>query len=73
MSDWQVITGGVTAPKGYQATGIPAGLKPSGAEDLALILSDVDAIAAGVFTTTQVRAACVDYCRLQLELSLIHI
>ena len=67
MSDWQVITGGVTAPKGYQATGIPAGLKPSGAEDLALILSDVDAIAAGVFTTTQVRAACVDYCRLHLE------
>ncbi|MGK7921858.1 MAG: bifunctional ornithine acetyltransferase/N-acetylglutamate synthase, partial [Trichodesmium sp.] len=67
MSDWQVITGGVTAPKGYQATGITAGLKPSGAADLALILSDVDAIAAGVFTTTQVRAACVDYCRQQLE------
>ena len=42
MSDWQVITGGVTAPKGYQATGITAGLKPSGAEDLALILSNVD-------------------------------
>lgn len=67
MSDWQVITGGVTAPKGYQATGITAGLKPSGAEDLALILSNVDAIAAGVFTTTQVRAACVDYCRQCLE------
>ncbi|MEM1172611.1 MAG: bifunctional ornithine acetyltransferase/N-acetylglutamate synthase [Cyanobacteria bacterium P01_H01_bin.35] len=67
MSDWQIITGGVTAPKGYQATGIIAGLKPSGAADLALILSDVDAIAAGVFTTTQVRAACVDYCRQRLE------
>ncbi|MEB3343403.1 bifunctional ornithine acetyltransferase/N-acetylglutamate synthase [Okeania sp.] len=67
MSDWQVITGGVTAPKGYQATGIIAGLKPSGAADLALILSDVDAIAAGVFTTSQVRAACVDYCRQRLE------
>ncbi len=67
MSDWQVITGGVTAPKGYQATGIIAGLKPSGAADLALILSGVDAIAAGVFTTTQVRAACVDYCRQRLE------
>ena len=34
--------------------------------DLALILSDVDAIAAGVFTTSQVRAACVEYCRQQL-------
>ncbi|NEP87872.1 MAG: bifunctional ornithine acetyltransferase/N-acetylglutamate synthase [Okeania sp. SIO2C2] len=67
MSDWQVITGGVTAPKGYRATGVTAGLKPSGAQDLALILSDVDAIAAGVFTTSQVRAACVDYCRQQLE------
>jgi len=67
MSDWQVITGGVTAPKEYRATGIIAGLKPSGAFDLALILSDVDAIAAGVFTTTQVRAACVDYCRQRLE------
>ncbi|MGD1805588.1 bifunctional ornithine acetyltransferase/N-acetylglutamate synthase [Dapis sp. BLCC M126] len=67
MSDWQIITGGVTAPKGYQATGIIAGLKPSGAADLALILSDVDAIAAGVLTTTQVRAACVDYCRQRLE------
>jgi glutamate N-acetyltransferase/amino-acid N-acetyltransferase len=65
--DWQVITGGVTAPKGYQAAGITAGLKPSGAPDLALIVSDVEAIAAGVFTTSQVRAACVDYCRQRLK------
>lgn len=67
MSDWQKIDGGITAPKGYRASGIVAGLKPSGAPDLALILSDVDAIAAGVFTTSQVRAACVDYCRQQLQ------
>ena len=67
MADWQLISGGVTAPKGYQAAGIAAGLKPSGAPDLALILSDVDAIAAGVFTTSQVRAACVDYCRQRLQ------
>ncbi|HBQ96972.1 MAG TPA: arginine biosynthesis bifunctional protein ArgJ, partial [Cyanobacteria bacterium UBA11691] len=67
MSDWQVIEGGVTAPKGYQAAGITAGLKPSGQPDLALIVSDVEAIAAGVFTTVQVRAACVDYCRQRLE------
>ena len=38
MSDWQEITGGVTAPKGYRAAGIAAGLKPSGLPDLALIL-----------------------------------
>ncbi len=67
MSDWQEITGGVTAPRGYQAAGIVAGLKPSGLPDLALILSDVDAIAAGVFTTSHVRAACVDYCRQRLQ------
>jgi glutamate N-acetyltransferase/amino-acid N-acetyltransferase len=67
MSDWQEITGGVTAPKGYRAAGIAAGLKPSGLPDLALILSDVDAIAAGVFTTSHVRAAPVDYCRQRLQ------
>ncbi|MBD2363670.1 bifunctional ornithine acetyltransferase/N-acetylglutamate synthase [Anabaena minutissima FACHB-250] len=67
MADWQEITGGVTAPKGYRAAGITAGLKPSGLPDLALIVSDVEAIAAGVFTTSQVRAACVDYCRQHLQ------
>jgi glutamate N-acetyltransferase/amino-acid N-acetyltransferase len=67
MADWQVIPGGVTAPKGFKAGGIAAGLKPSGSPDLALIVSDVDAIAAGVFTTSQVKAACVDYCRQRLQ------
>ncbi|MBE9115001.1 bifunctional ornithine acetyltransferase/N-acetylglutamate synthase [Lusitaniella coriacea LEGE 07157] len=67
MTDWQVVNGGVTAPRGYRAAGIAAGLKPSGAPDLALILSETDAIAAGVFTTSQVRAACVDYCRRRLN------
>ncbi|WP_315786136.1 bifunctional ornithine acetyltransferase/N-acetylglutamate synthase [Fischerella sp. JS2] len=67
MADWHEITGGVTAPRGYRAAGIKAGLKPSGLPDLALIVSDVEAIAAGVFTTSQVRAACVDYCRQRLQ------
>ncbi|WP_373524682.1 bifunctional ornithine acetyltransferase/N-acetylglutamate synthase [Nostoc sp.] len=67
MADWQKITGGITAPRGYQAAGITAGLKPSGLPDLALIFSDVEAIAAGVFTTSQVKAACVDYCRQRLQ------
>ncbi len=67
MSDWQEIPGGVTAPRGYRAAGIAAGLKPSGLPDLALILSDVEAIAAGVFTTSHVRAAPVDYCRERLQ------
>jgi glutamate N-acetyltransferase/amino-acid N-acetyltransferase len=67
MADWQEISGGITAPKGFQAAGITAGLKPSGAPDLALIWSETEAIAAGVFTTSQVRAACVDYCRQRLQ------
>ena len=67
MTDWQEITGGITAPKGFKATGIAAGLKPSGSPDLALIFSETEAIAAGVFTTSQVRAACVDYCRQRLQ------
>lgn len=67
MADWQKISGAVTAPRGFQAAGITAGLKPSGAKDLALIVSDTDAIAAGVFTTSCVRAACVDYCRQRLQ------
>ncbi|GET43059.1 bifunctional ornithine acetyltransferase/N-acetylglutamate synthase [Microseira wollei] len=67
MADWQVISGSVTAPRGYRAAGITAGLKPSGLPDLALIVSDVEAIAAGVFTTSVVRAACVDYCRQRLQ------
>ncbi len=67
MSDWQQIEGGITAPKGYKAAGIAVGLKPSKAPDLALIWSDTEAIAAGVFTTSQVRAACVDYCRQRLQ------
>ena len=67
MTDWQEVPGGVTAPKGYRAAGIAAGLKASGLPDLALIVSDGAAIAAGVFTTNQVQAACVTYCRQQLQ------
>ena len=67
MSDWHVIGGGVTAPKGFKSSGITAGLKPSQAPDLALIWSETEAIAAGVFTTSCVRAACVDYCRQRLQ------
>ena len=67
MTDYKPISGGVTAPNGFQAAGIVAGLKPSQQPDLALIYSESSAIAAGVFTTSQVRAACVDYCRQQLQ------
>jgi len=67
VADWQEIPGGVTAARGFRAAGITAGLKPSGAKDLSAIVSDVDAIAAGVFTLSQVRAACVDYSAQKLQ------
>jgi len=53
------IAGGVTTPKGYRANGVSCGIKRSGRPDLAVILSSVDANAAGVFTTNIVRAAPV--------------
>ncbi len=51
---------GVTAPAGFRATGIAAGIKASGALDLALVLNEgPDSSAAGVFTRNKVKAAPV--------------
>ena len=55
-----VRTQGVTAPAGFRATGIAAGIKASGALDLALVFNEgPDHGAAGVFTRNQVKAAPV--------------
>jgi glutamate N-acetyltransferase/amino-acid N-acetyltransferase len=55
-----IRTQGVTAPAGFRATGIAAGIKASGALDLALVLNEgPDHAAAGVFTRNQVKAAPV--------------
>ena len=48
---WQPISGGITAPQGFQAAGITAGLKPSGNPDLSLLLAPDGAVCAGTFTT----------------------
>lgn len=53
------IKGSITAPRGYRAAGISAGIKPSGRKDMALIVSDVPAVVAAVFTTNKVKAAPV--------------
>src|SRR3981189_2098126 len=51
---------GVTAPAGFRATGIAAGIKASGALDLALVFNEgPDYGAAGVFTRNKVKAAPV--------------
>ncbi len=54
-------------PKGFKCAGISAGIKSGGTKDMALILSDEPASAAGVFTTNQVCAAPVKVCREHLK------
>ncbi|KAA2256376.1 bifunctional glutamate N-acetyltransferase/amino-acid acetyltransferase ArgJ [Solihabitans fulvus] len=50
----------VTAPAGFRAAGVAAGIKVSGAADLALVVNDGPRDdAAGVFTTNKVKAAPV--------------
>jgi len=53
------IPGGITAPKGYKAAGVKAGLKKSGKLDLAVIYSTTPASVAAVFTTNTMAAAPV--------------
>ncbi|MFG3599481.1 bifunctional glutamate N-acetyltransferase/amino-acid acetyltransferase ArgJ [Micromonospora chersina] len=50
----------VTTPRGFRAAGVAAGLKASGAGDVALVVNDgPDAGVAGVFTANRVKAAPV--------------
>lgn len=53
------IGGGITAPKGFMAAGVKAGIKKSGKEDIALIYSKTPASAAALFTTNAMAAAPV--------------
>ena len=45
--------------RGFQVAGVHAGLKKDGAPDFSLVVSEVDCIAAGVFTKNKVKAAPV--------------
>jgi len=56
--DIKYIDGGVTSPKGFLASGIYCGLKKSNLQkDLALIYSEVPAVAAGMYTKNKVKGA----------------
>ena len=57
--DLEWLTGGVTAVPEILASGIAAGIKPSGKKDLALLYSSSPARAAAVFTSNQVKGAPV--------------
>jgi len=59
----------VTSPKGFRAAGIAAGIKSSGARDLAVVVNDGPLnTAAGVFTTNRIQAAPVQWSKRALKL-----
>lgn len=57
----KVITGGVTAAKGFEAASTAAGIKYEGRKDMALIVSRREAVSAGTFTSNVVKAAPVKW------------
>jgi glutamate N-acetyltransferase/amino-acid N-acetyltransferase len=63
LTDAETITrtdGNAASPKGFRAAGIHSGVKRE-KPDLALLVSEIPASAAGVFTTNKVKAAPVKY------------
>lgn len=63
----KIIKGGVTSPIGFAANGIKAGIKKSGRKDLALVCSEVPAVAAAAFTTNKFQASPVKVSKLHLK------
>lgn len=62
-----IIEGGVTAPKGFEAAAAAAGIKYQGRTDMALIYSKRPCKVAGTFTTNVVKAAPVKWDRAIVE------
>ncbi|MDR5659892.1 bifunctional glutamate N-acetyltransferase/amino-acid acetyltransferase ArgJ [Serpentinicella sp. ANB-PHB4] len=62
MKNYKIIEGDVTSPKGYKASGVHTGIKKK-MKDMTLILSDVMASTAALFTTNKVCAAPVTVSR----------
>lgn len=55
------INGGVTAPKGFEAAGLNAGIKNNVKKDMAMVYSKVPCTVGGTFTTNKVKAAPVKW------------
>ena len=63
-----LINGGVCAPKGFKAGGIHCGIRKNKTKrDIALIVSDVEASAAAVYTTNLVKGAPLVVTKKHLE------
>ncbi|HJD41740.1 MAG TPA: bifunctional glutamate N-acetyltransferase/amino-acid acetyltransferase ArgJ [Candidatus Mediterraneibacter quadrami] len=63
----QIIEGGVTAAKGFEAAAVAAGIKYQDRTDMALIYSEKPCKVAGTFTTNLVKAAPVKWDRAIVE------
>jgi len=57
---------GVTYPRGFRTAGATGGIKASGRPDVALVVADGPATAAGVFTRSRAAGAPVRLCRERL-------
>ena len=64
-----IINGGVTAAKGFEAASAAAGIKYQGRTDMALVYSQKPCEAAGTFTTNVVKAAPVKWDKKEVESS----
>ncbi len=64
--NYQIINGGVTAPKGFLAASTAAGIKKNGDTDMSMLYSISPCRAAGTFTTNVVKAAPVKWDQEQL-------
>lgn len=65
---YRYVEGGICAAKGYLANGLNCGLNPvKEKNDLALLVSEVPARAAAVYTTNKVKGAPILVCRRHLE------
>ena len=63
----EIIEGGVTAAKGFQAASAAAGIKYQGRADMALVYSEKPCKTAGTFTTNVVKAAPVKWDKAVVE------
>jgi len=63
---YQTVPGGITAARGFQATGLHCGIKKE-KKDLAVILSELPATTAAVFTTNRTLAEPLIVDKLQLR------
>ena len=64
---FQVIDGGVTSAKGFKAANTAAGIKYTGRDDMAMIVSDSPCRSAGTYTKNVVKAAPVQFDRMRTD------